>query len=784
MTETQQGDQGASSEDQRSTLDLRPSIVDPRSWILEAAAEEQAQELECHLGAALPAARPEFPVCGEVFGDYRLLAELGRGAQGRVFLARQLSLADRPVVLKMTPCAGQEHLTLARLLHAHIAPLFAATEVPARNLRVLCLPWLGGASLARVLAEAAGRPPRDRCGRHLLEALDRLAAAGPLPLPGAGPARNLLARLSWADALCWLGACLADALQFAHERGLVHLDLKPSNVLLAAEGTPMLLDFHLARSPVTAGGAVPAWFGGTSGCMAPEQAAALAAVRQGRPVPAAVDGRADAFSLALILYESLGGPAEPDRHGRRPLLCRFNPQVSRGLADVLGRCLQPDPARRYRQAAELAADLRRHLAGAPLRGVPNRSLAERWRKWRRRRPHALTRAGGLLTLAAAAAALLATGLLHVADVRREADAALAEGRALLRQRQPAEAERRLQRGAALARRLPLATALRQELEQEERRAAVLHFTGELRRLADDLRFAQDPETVSQARAAWLSDRCAAAWQRAADEGVTAAVRDDAAGRDDLLDLAVLWAEIRLRAATDEEEAARAAAVRVLDEAGERFGPSPVLRRERARLLRQPGAEEPGDRAGPRSAWECYALGRSLLRAGRTDEAATAFAEAVRLQPNGFWPNFYDGVGARRQGRHEDAVAAFRACLTLAPDCAPCYHNRALSLADLDRRGAARRDLDRALELDPNLGVAWLARGVLSYREQRFDDALADLDRALEHGADPAAVHFDRALVHQARQDRAAALRDLDACLGLRPDHAAARELRRRLAAPR
>src|SRR5262245_23172390 len=75
--------------------------------------------------------------------DFELLSELGRGAQGKVYLAKQRSLGDRPVVLKITPCHGREHLSLARLQHTHIVPLYGAHDNVLADQRVLCMPYFG-----------------------------------------------------------------------------------------------------------------------------------------------------------------------------------------------------------------------------------------------------------------------------------------------------------------------------------------------------------------------------------------------------------------------------------------------------------------------------------------------------------------------------------------------------------------------------------------------------------------------------------------------------------------
>src|SRR5262249_13726113 len=157
--------------------------------------------------------------------------------------------------------------------------LYAALDDRQRQVRLLCMPYFGGTTLDRLLDSLRAVPPERRTGRHLLDALDRAQAESPVALPVQGSARAWLAGASYEQAVCGLGSCLAEALQYAHEGGLVHLDLKPATVLLTADGQPMLLDFHLAREPVRAESDGPAWLGGTPRYMAPEQARAVAALR-------------------------------------------------------------------------------------------------------------------------------------------------------------------------------------------------------------------------------------------------------------------------------------------------------------------------------------------------------------------------------------------------------------------------------------------------------------------------------------------------------------------------
>jgi hypothetical protein len=145
--------------------------------------------LDCDRLLSPSGALADCPDVGETLGPFRLLAELGRGGSGRAYLAAEPSLADRPVVLKVIPGDQDEHLALARLRHAHIVPLFSEHFFPDRNLRVLCMPYLGGASLAQIVKELADVPPSRRSGKLLVTLLDRNTRTTPAPFRPDGPFR-------------------------------------------------------------------------------------------------------------------------------------------------------------------------------------------------------------------------------------------------------------------------------------------------------------------------------------------------------------------------------------------------------------------------------------------------------------------------------------------------------------------------------------------------------------------------------------------------------------------
>jgi serine/threonine protein kinase len=227
-------------------------------------------EANVHLLGREPAADPTlaWPAPGDSFLEFTLLHELGRGSFSRVFLASQLSLGDRRVALKITSEGSHEAQTVGPLTHRNIVPVYSVGTDPVSGWTAVCMPYLGTATLSDLLRTAFSGPMGPTSARSILETARRFPA-GMEPACEPDPGEQQLQGRSYVEGVLHLAAQLADALAFLHRRGVCHLDLKPSNVLLTPHGRPMLLDFNLSHD-ARAG---MAHYGGTLTYMAPEQLA-------------------------------------------------------------------------------------------------------------------------------------------------------------------------------------------------------------------------------------------------------------------------------------------------------------------------------------------------------------------------------------------------------------------------------------------------------------------------------------------------------------------------------
>lgn len=298
---------------------------------------------------------------GEVLSHYRILGRIGAGGMGVVYRAHDTRLG-REVALKVLPpeLAGspervarfeREARALAALDHPNIVTIFSVEE--AQGCHFLTMQLVHGRTLGALI-------------------------------PAGGMAVERVVRI---------GVEIADALAAAHERGVVHRDLKPGNVMVTDDGRAKVLDFGLAKlrpgpSPacdVTGQPTEDAITGdlilGTTAYMSPEQA-------EGR----AIDHRSDIFSLGIVLYEMLTG-VRPFR-GDTPVaiissilkdaparVVDLNPSVPSALDHIIARALAKDPARRYQSALDLRIDLEEQLLPGGVPSGPTAGLGRARQRW-------------------------------------------------------------------------------------------------------------------------------------------------------------------------------------------------------------------------------------------------------------------------------------------------------------------------------------------------------------------------------------------------------------------
>lgn len=335
-------------------------------------------------------------------GDYRILREIGRGGMGIVYEARQLSLG-RTVALKVLPFAAvldpvqvqrfqNEAQAAAQLHHPHIVPVFAVGC--ERGVHYYSMQYIDGRSLDQVVRELqvdsrAVHPqavnPRAATTRRLSSIAPAPTTEPHTPARRPSPSRETVRGHSTLPAhrgvphvraMVELVAQAAEGLHHAHECGVIHRDVKPSNLLVDRRGKLSVADFGLARCQALTQITTQGQLCGTLRYMSPEQASG----RNGL-----VDARTDIYGLGVTLYEllALRTPFDADDresllrqivHESPPALHQLNPAVPADVVTVVQKAMAKEREERYSTAEELAADLRRFLAGQP-------TLARRPSRW-------------------------------------------------------------------------------------------------------------------------------------------------------------------------------------------------------------------------------------------------------------------------------------------------------------------------------------------------------------------------------------------------------------------
>jgi serine/threonine-protein kinase len=713
------------------------------------------------------------------FGDYELHAELGRGGMGIVYRARQVSL-NRPVALKMI-IEGQlatrddigrfyaEAENVARLDHPNIVPIYEVGEHQGEHFFSMKL--IEGDSLAEKLAPGnLPAYPRQRAvSATSAKAAQRRAAS--------------------------LVAKAAQAVHYAHLRGIFHRDLKPGNILLDNKGEPYIADFGLARRTATnAGFSTPGAVAGTPEYMAPEQAAGT------RDLTSAVD----VYGLGAVLYALLTG--QPPFQGATPLDTLLqvkeqepksprtvNRRVDRELAVICLKCLEKDPERRYRSAEALAQDLGRWLDGKPISARPIGPVARLWRLCRRK-PVVTALATTSVCLATVLTALVVVAKAEQGrkDARDEqalnaavdrASHASARGRHATAHDELKHAEELAQQSTeSLHRRFESRLAglkVQIKLDAIRLRGIPLHEPSS-RALqasrAQHYAIDAEPPAVSYARVfreygidvANLDVTKAASLVRESDiRDALVVALDDWAQRTPPGDPGHRQHVYAVAGAADRHPVALAGRLRTAFAKGDRNALL-ALADEAKALLQSPDEEVPSS--------VLVALAAGLRRDGHLVQAVAILEAALRRHPDDVWLNLDMGITLILANSSEprDGLPFLTAAYALSGGNPIVYLYPADVLSQANRPLQALTIYDLVLKLSPRDPDSWNGRGIALTQRQRYDEALKAFDEASRLKPNHARAHFNRGYVLDLQERFAEAIDSYRNALKHKPEYAEAR----------
>ena len=375
----------------------------------------------------------------QTIGDYQLVREVGRGGMGVVYEAFQVSLRRR-VALKILPFSvasdakqlgrfKNEAQAAAQVLHPNIVPVYAVGEEGGIHYYVMQL--IEGQSLTSLLEglrshgrQSDGTTAPNHPDYTVLwqqqRGLPHDAEANVSSHDGAVPTMKAAETADHIRVVARLGLQAADALHAAHEYGVVHRDVKPSNLLLDDNGKLWITDFGLARCREHQGLTQTGDVLGTMRYMSPEQS-------QGRT--GLIDQRTDIYSLGITLYElaTLHHPADglsdlqlyfDRKHFSPKQLRQWNRHIPVDFQTIVLKCVSEFPHERYSTAQELADELQRFLEGRPIMATPP-NLLTRVSKWAKRRRGVVYATAAALFLAALGAFTTMGMLGHERSVTRE-----------------------------------------------------------------------------------------------------------------------------------------------------------------------------------------------------------------------------------------------------------------------------------------------------------------------------------------------------------------------------
>jgi serine/threonine protein kinase/Flp pilus assembly protein TadD len=780
-------------------------------------------------GAAVGTDSPGAPLNG-VLGDFRLIREVGRGGMGIVYEAEQISLRRR-VALKALPFAAtmdprhlqrfhNEAQAAAGLHHTNIVPVhFVGSE---RGAHYYAMQYIEGRDLGSVIAQLRAQPRGARPGPQTDET--KAADDGPATSAAATGAADTppIAGLStegsahsreYFRTVARLAIQAAEALDHAHQMGIVHRDVKPANLIVDATSRLWVTDFGLAQMQSDTRLTMTGDLVGTLRYMSPEQALAQRVI---------VDHRSDIYSLAATLYELLTLQPVFNGRDRQELLRqiafddprpprRIGPAIPDELETIVLKALEKNPAERYATAQALADDLRRFLEDKPIH-ARRPSVLRRARKWARRHRAGVTAAASVVllpcTILAASVGWLARD--HEGrrtETERAVIAALDESTARQEQRRLPEALSAARRAVGVADGGTADDVLRRRIRQ---RVADLELVERLENIRIDKMTAvrdghfdsegADAEYGQAFREAGLDieslpieaterlGRSTVAIELAAVLDHWALVRRQSKGQGDsswkaLLRMARLadadaW-RTRVRHAMEQEDSAE---LRELVASEEVFGlPVATLdvlgsffREDKDARLAEAFLRE-AQRRHPNDFWlnEHLYLYLSCMQCSQLEERLRFATVAVALRPRSPGARYNLGAALAENGRLDDAIAEFRQAIAIDPKYAEAHNNLGFAPQKMGRLDDAIAEYRKALASDPKNAKAHINLGNLLRDTGRLDEAIAVYKHRLDIDPKDAHAHNNLGLALQDKGRLDDAIAEYELALDIEPNDAIA-----------
>jgi len=799
------------------------------------------EEIEGLFDCIIQAETSDFPdaviedsLIGQRLGDFEILRLIGRGGMGAVFLARQVSL-DREVALKViSDISGgykktlerfkREAKVLAKISHPNIVAIYEVGEQGPYS--YFAMEYIRGTSLDKILTSIRNAKPDEKGSDVMRGCLEGGTSIYDDKAKEAASSAEI--DKDYIVGISKIIISVADALDYAHKKGVLHRDVKPSNILIEANGTAKLVDFGLARVESQQTITMTGEFFGTPSYVSPEQ------IRR----PEAVDCRSDVYSLAATYYEGLTLRAPFEGNTVNETLTsviskdivppkKYCPRLSADFNTVLMHALEKLPEDRYPTAAAFADDIENLLEFKPIT-AKRPSITQRAYKTLRRSPLKAVAVGAFILIIVLGYFVSSNYIQKKNKATARKLEAIAEGyyvsgdytEALRYYKKaitqyPFNAATYSEIGSCYQqlKQYPQAIeAYKQAIKIEPDYTLAISSLGIIYslegRYEEAIKMYQSIIRISPNNAqvhnllGFALEKLGR--QEEAIEAFKNTIRIDPNNASTYTDLSYAYGKLgRYEEAIQVCQQAikidpkYALAYNILGsiysnsgqnakaleffKTGIKIKPNDTLLLYNLGLIysklgRYAEAVEAYRRTievNPNNALVHNQLGFALEKLGRQEEAAEAYNEAIRIDPNCFEAHYDLGLFYNKSKRYEEAVKVFKQAITIDPNYAPTYVHLGFTYLTLNSYKDAVAAYTKAIQIDPNSAIVYTNLGSAYSKLSRHEEAIEVHKKAIRIDPNNALAYNELGIAYQKSGRNTEAVEAFKNAIGIDPNCALA-----------